>query len=66
MVHKYSLYRGREYLGDVCWTYESIWFGYVFASLRRTLKKKVQKKKYACSPKTNFNPKNHILFDFLT
>ena len=48
---------GREYLGDVCWTYESIRFRCVFASLRRILKKNLQKK--LCCPKNYFQPQKY-------
>ena len=50
---KLQFIRGRECLGDACWSYKEIWFGCVFASLKE-LKKKA-----------NFNSKNLIFFDFL-
>ena len=54
ILKRQNICRGRKYLKDVCWSYESIWTGCVFALLGKILKKAC-KKKYAAQ-KTNFNP----------
>ena len=64
-----ALCRGREY-STFFWSYcnviqvHMIWMCFCF--IKKNLKKKIQKKSMLAAQKTNFNPKNHILFDFLT